>query len=194
MKVGYINVSVVGQSPKLQHEALLQYGCSHLFTDLDVEDEHDQPELGRMLGHLKARDTVVVYKLEGMCHGRRRLFQVVDLLEAKDVGLVSIQDKLDSTTPGGMYSIREFLRWSLNESITPGTVIVFINLPGYGNIKIEECKTGIDDLDQMIEAGTKLTGCDPDEGYPGLDAAACLIDALGGEIIRVEYGPLLPFD
>lgn len=192
MIVGYINVSAVGQSPKLQHDALEAFGCSHFFTDLDVEAEHDQPELGRMLGHLKVGDLVVVYQLESMCHSRGRLFQIIDLLEAKSIGIVSLQDNLDTTAPGGMKALREFLRWSLNESISPNTAIVFLKLQGYGNVKIVKCKTGIDDLDQLIEAGTKLSGCDPDEGYPGLDAAACLIDTLGGEILRVEYGPLIP--
>jgi hypothetical protein len=192
MKVGYINVSALGRSPKLQRDALEDFGCSHLFTDLDVEDEHDQPELGRLLGHLKAGDTVAVCRLESMCHSRRRLFQIIDLLEAKSVGIVSLEDGLDTTVSGRFDSVREFLRWSQNDSVPTGKAIVFLRINGYGDVKIEECRTGIADLDKIIDTGAKLTGCDPEEGYPGLDAAACLIDAFGGEILRVEYGPV-PF-
>jgi len=190
MKIGYIRISSVSQLPKLQHDALEAYGCRRFYADISVEDKKEQPELTRMLGHLKPGDLVVIRQMDRLCHSRRRLFQVVDYFEAKGVGLVSIEDDLDTTAPGGMESLRNFLRWSQNDAIPPGTALVFLRVDGFGDVRIERCKTGIDELDQIIEAGAKLTGCDPEESYPGLDAAACLIDAFGGEILRVEYGPL----
>jgi hypothetical protein len=190
MKIGYIRISSVSQRPKLQHDALEAFGCRRLYADISVEDKREQPELTRMLGQLKSGDLVVICQLDRLCHSRRRLFQIIDLLEAKGVDLVSIEDNLDTTAPGGMESLRAFLRWSLNEAIPSGTALVFLRVDGFGDVRIERCKTGIDELDQIIEAGAKLTGCDPEESYPGLDSAACLIGAFGGEILRVEYGPL----
>jgi len=190
MKTGYIRVSTVSQRPKLQHDALKAYGCQQLYADISVEDENEQPELTRMLGRLKTGDLVVVWQLDRLSHSSRRLFQILEYLEARGVGLVSLQDDLDTTAPGGMEALRKFLRWSQNDDIPPGTALVFLRVTGYGDVRIERCKTGVEDLDQIIEAGVKLVGCDPEESYPGLDAAACLIDVFGGEILRVEYGPL----
>jgi hypothetical protein len=121
---------------------------------------------------------------------RRRLFQLIESFEDRGVGFVSLQDDIDTTVTGGMKFLRKFLKWFHNEEIPAGTALVYARIEGYGDIKIEKCRTGIDDLDRVIEEGVKLIGCDPEEGYPGLDAANCLIDVFGGEILRVEYGPL----
>lgn len=190
MKIGYIRVSTVSQRPKLQHEALERFGCQRLYADISVEEKNEQPELTRMLGHLKTGDVVVVWQLDRLAGSRRRLFQLIEYLEARGVSLVSTQEGLDTGTPGGMESLRNHLRWSQNDAIPPGTALVFVRINGYGDVRIETCRTGIDDLDRIIESGLKLIGCDPEGSYPGLDAAVCLIDTLGGEILRVEYGPL----
>ncbi len=190
MKIGYIRVSTVSQRPKQQHEALEACGCRRLYADISIDDTAEQPELTRMLGHLKTGDVVVVWRLDCLRKSRRLLFQLIEHLEATGIGLVSLEQGLDTTVPGGMASLKTALRWSANEEIPAGTAIIFVRLNGYGDVSIERCRTGIDDLDRIIEAGVKLIGCDPEESYPGLDAAACLIDSLGGEILRVEYGPV----
>jgi len=190
VKIGYIKVSSVSQRPKLQHDALEAFGCKRLYADISVDDNNEQPELIRMLGHLKPDDIVVVWQIDRLSSSRRRLFQLIESFEERNVGFVSLQDNLDTTVTGGMKALRKFLQWSHNEDIPAGTALVFARIQGYGDVKIEKCRTGIDDLDKVIEQGVKLVGCDPEEGYPGLDAANCLIDVFGGEILRVEYGPL----
>lgn len=190
MKIGYIRVSSVSQRPKLQHDALEAFGCKRLYADISVDDNYEQPELMRMLGHLKQGDIVVVWHIDCLSMSRRRLFQLIESFEDRGVGFVSLQDDIDTTVTGGMKFLRKFLKWFHNEEIPAGTALVYARIEGYGDIKIEKCRTGIDDLDRVIEEGVKLIGCDPEEGYPGLDAANCLIDVFGGEILRVEYGPL----
>ncbi len=190
MKIGYIRVSTVSQQAKQQHDALEASGCRRLYADISVEEKDEQPELTRMLGHLKPGDVVVVWKLDRLRKSRRHLFQLIEHLDARSIGLISIAEGLDTTAPEGIDSLKTFLRWSPNDAITAGTAVIFARVNGYGNVRIEQCKTGVDDLDRIIEAGIKLIGCDPADSYPGLDAAACLIDSLGGEILRVEYGPV----
>ena len=190
VKIGYIRVSSVGQRPKLQHDALEAFGCKRLYADLSVDDNNEQPELIRMLGHLKPGDIVVVWQIDRLSSSRRRLFQVIESFENREVGFVSLQDNLDTTIAGGMKSLRKFLQWFHNKNIPAGTALIYARIKGYGDVKIEKCRSGIVDLDKVIEEGVKLIGCDPEEGYPGLDAANCLIDVFGGEILRVEYGPL----
>lgn len=190
MKIGYIRVSTVSQRPKQQHDALEASGCRRIYADISVEDEDEQPEMTRMLGHLKAGDVVVVWQLDRLRKSRRHLFQLIEYFEARRIGLISVVEGLDTTAPGGIDALKTFLRWSQNDEIPAGTAVIFARVNGYGDVKIEQCRTGVEDLDRIIEAGIKLIGCDPADSYPGLDAAACLIDSLGGEILRVEYGPL----
>jgi hypothetical protein len=190
VKIGYIKVSSVSQGPKLQHDALEAFGCKRLYADISVDDNNEQPELSRMLGHLKPDDIVVVWQIDRLSSSRRRLFQLIESFEDRNVGFVSLQDNLDTTVTGGIKALRKFLQWYHNEDIPAGTALVYARIQGYGDVKIEKCRTGIDDLDKVIEEGVKLVGCDPEEGYPGLDAANCLIHVFGGEILRVEYGPL----
>ena len=51
-------------------------------------------------------------------------------------------------------------------------------------------KTGIEELDALTDEAVKITGCSPEEGYPGFDVASYLVDTFGGSIERVESSPV----
>lgn len=189
MKVGYYRVATASQAPKIQHDALERAGCEQLFADISVHQTDEQPQLIRMLGHLKTGDILVVYNLERLCSSMRKLFQVLESLEARGIDLVSLENELDTTNSSGWYGLKSALKWSLNEDLPAGTARIYVWLDGgYGHVKVENCETGNDELDKVAREALKIVGCSPEDGYPGFDVATCLVDAFGGEIVRIEYG------
>ena len=188
MIVGYVRISSVSKRPKLQRDALEKFGCKQIFTDISSDDD-ECPERTRMLGHLRKGDIVVVWRLDRLAHESKQQLQLALSLEERGIYLISLEDGIDTRTPGGSLKFKKSMRWALNNGLPAGTAVIYAWLQGYGHIKIENCRTGIPDLDEIADKALDLVGNGSIGSYPGFDLATCLIDAFGGEIERIEYGP-----
>ncbi len=98
---GYARVSTADQNPDLQLDALRAAGCSRIFIDYASGAKTARPELARALDHLRAGDTLIVWKLDRLGRSLPHLVETVKALSDRDVGLRSLQDPIDTTTPGG---------------------------------------------------------------------------------------------
>lgn len=129
MRVGYARVSTTDQNPELQLEALRRAGCEKLFTEKASGARDDRPELARVLKDvLRAGDTLVVWKLDRLARSLKKLIGTADELERAKIGLVSLTESIDTTTPGGMLTfhvfgaIAQFERALIRERTTAGLV------------------------------------------------------------------------
>ena len=102
MRVGYARVSTSDQNPDLQLDALRRAGCERVFTEKASGARDDRPELARILGEvLRAGDTLVVWKLDRLARSLKKLIASAEELEREKIGLVSLTENIDTTTPGG---------------------------------------------------------------------------------------------
>jgi DNA invertase Pin-like site-specific DNA recombinase len=101
MKIGYARVSTKDQVLDLQIDALNKDGCELIFKETASGAKTDRPELQRLLNHLRKGDIVVVYKLDRLGRSLKHLLEVVAELNQKEVGIRSINDAIDTTTPQG---------------------------------------------------------------------------------------------
>ena len=103
MLIGYARVSTPDQSLDLQRDALLAAGCDpkHLYTDVASGAKADRPGLEAALGYLREGDTLVVWKLDRLGRSLTHLVETVHRLEVRGVGFKSLQEHIDTTTPGG---------------------------------------------------------------------------------------------
>ena len=99
--IGYARVSTTDQNPELQLDALRDAGCARVFTDYASGTKTSRPELDRALDQLRAGDTLVVWKLDRLGRSLPHLVETIQGLADRDVGFRSIQDPVDTTTPGG---------------------------------------------------------------------------------------------
>jgi DNA invertase Pin-like site-specific DNA recombinase len=99
--LGYARVSTSQQELALQHDALAAAGCVRVFSDTASGALDDRPELARVLDHLREGDALVVWRLDRLGRSLRHLVDTISGLAERGVGFRSLQESIDTTTPGG---------------------------------------------------------------------------------------------
>ncbi len=103
MRIGYARVSTEDQHLALQTDALEKVRCERLFTDKASGNRTDRPGLKEALSHLRAGDTLVVWKLDRLGRGVKGLVDLVTDLEARKIHFQSLTDQIDTSTPAGRF-------------------------------------------------------------------------------------------
>src|SRR4051812_2401631 len=101
MLIGYARVSTLDQTLALQQDALTVAGCEHIYTDTVSGSVTDRPGLTQALSHLRAGDTLVVWRLDRLGRSLAHLIDTVKQLQERGVGFRSLQEQIDTTTSGG---------------------------------------------------------------------------------------------
>ena len=101
MKIGYARVSTKDQSLEMQTDLLTKAGCEIIFKETASGAKTDRVELTKLLNQIRKDDIVVVYKLDRLGRSLKHLLEVVAELNEKKVGIQSINDAIDTTTPQG---------------------------------------------------------------------------------------------
>lgn len=103
MKIGYARVSSNSQDLELQRQALLQAECSKIFSESLSGKDNNRPQLLALLDSLRSEDVLVVYKIDRIARSLKGLIEIVELLNQKQVHLLSLDagDRVDTTSPMG---------------------------------------------------------------------------------------------
>lgn len=101
MLIGYQRVSTTDQSVESQSLCLNQAGCERIFTDHASGAKADRPGLTEALAFARPGDCLVVWRLDRLGRSLHNLIDVVAGLDARGVGLRSLQENIDTTTSGG---------------------------------------------------------------------------------------------
>ncbi|WFE68098.1 recombinase family protein [Thiomicrospira sp. R3] len=101
MKIGYARVSTLHQDLSLQLDALNLAGCELIYQETGSGSKSDRPELMNLLKAIRPGDELVVWKLDRLSRSLKDLINLINELESKSVGFMSITDHIDTTTPAG---------------------------------------------------------------------------------------------
>ena len=101
MRVGYARVSTVVQDEALQTDALHKAGVVRIYTDKVSTRLERRPQLDALLERADTGDTIVVWRLDRLARSLRELIDLTTALGGRGVGLRSLSEQLDTTTPGG---------------------------------------------------------------------------------------------
>ena len=101
MLVGYARVSTDEQNLDLQIDALKAAGCGELFQDQCSGSIDDRSGLSELLKFARSGDVLVVWKLDRLGRSLKHLIRTVEELQVRGVGFRSLQESIDTTTPGG---------------------------------------------------------------------------------------------
>src|SRR6266545_4103544 len=87
MLIGYARVSTPDQKLDLQLDALQRAGCERLFQDVMSSTRLDRPGLDVACSHLRAGDTLVVYKLDRLGRSVKGPIAFTEMLKARGVAM-----------------------------------------------------------------------------------------------------------
>jgi Resolvase, N terminal domain len=98
--VGSARVSTTDLHSQLQADALKRAGCYRVFMETASGARIDRPILAQVLDQLRPGDTLVVWKLDRLGRSLRHLVDTITGLAERAVGVRSLQEAIDTTTPG----------------------------------------------------------------------------------------------
>ena len=101
MKIGYARISTRDQNPALQLDALKAAGCERVYQDVASGAKTARPALDEMLGQLRADDVLVIWKLDRLGRSLKHLVELVGSLIERKIGLLSLNDPIDTTSAQG---------------------------------------------------------------------------------------------
>ena len=110
--VGYARVSSLGQSLDVQLAKLAN--CDKIFQEKKSGCDATRTELARALDYVREGDIFTVSRLDRLARSTRHLCEISELLRAKGVSLVVIDQAIDTSTATGrllfnmLASIAEF--------------------------------------------------------------------------------------
>lgn len=74
-----------------------------IFQEKASDIKADWPELEKMMSQLRKGDVVCIYNLERLGRSLKNLLELVAEFEKRGVGLRSLTDSIDTTTPQGRF-------------------------------------------------------------------------------------------
>ena len=99
---GYARVSTQDQELARQIDALEKHGIDIIYTEKMTGTKAHRPELDKLKEHLDNGDTVVVESLSRLGRSTKDLLALIDEWNKQGVKLVSLKEKIDTTTPTGI--------------------------------------------------------------------------------------------
>ena len=128
-KIAYVRVSTVEQDDTRQKEAIKIYSIDKYFIEKASAKDTNRPQLQLMLDFVREGDTVYIKDFSRLARSTKDLLNIVEILNSKDVKLISLKENLDSNTPTGKLmltmigAIYEFERTNLLERQREGIAI-----------------------------------------------------------------------
>ena len=126
MKIGYARVSTREQNLDMQIFALEDAGCEKIYEEVVSGAKADRPVLNNLIKQLREGDVIVVWKLDRLGRSLKHLVELVHILIQRNIGLCSLNDPIDTTTPQGRLifnifaSLAEFERDIIKERTNAG--------------------------------------------------------------------------
>lgn len=105
MLIGYSRCSARGQNHESQIDALEKAGCERIFVETASGTRSDRPQLTELLQFARSGDTVCVLRLDRLARDVRQILDLVEQFTRRDIGLKSLSEAIDSTTPSGRLAV-----------------------------------------------------------------------------------------
>ena len=149
MQIAYIRVSTTEQNEQRQVEAMKHYEIQKWFIEKVSAKDTNRPKLQELLEFVREGDTLHIHDFSRLARSTKDLLEIVELLNAKGVTLVSNKESIDSSSPTGKLmltmigAINEFERTNLLERQHEGISIAKrngvykgrkpVSIPGFEN-------------------------------------------------------------
>ena len=94
-------MSTADQDVAAQEDRLRQAGAIRVFVDVISGKQFERPGLSELIGHARAGDSLCVTRLDRLGRSLKELLETVENLKAHDIHLVSLEERIDTTSAAG---------------------------------------------------------------------------------------------
>jgi DNA invertase Pin-like site-specific DNA recombinase len=99
--LGYTRVSTSEQHASAQRERLEEAGAIRVFEDIISGRKFDRPGLTKLLDHARPGDSLCIVRLDRLGRSLKELLETVDKLRDRQINLISLEEKIDTTSAAG---------------------------------------------------------------------------------------------
>lgn len=99
--LGYARVSTGDQDVAGQTMRLEMTGAIRVFTDVVSGKSMDRPGLAELLAYARKGDTLAVVRLDRLGRSLAELLSTVEKLRARGIALLSLEEKIDTSSAAG---------------------------------------------------------------------------------------------
>lgn len=101
--IGYGRVSTRDQDHTAQQRRLTEAGCERVYVEKITGRLGSRPELDKALAYLREGDTFTITKLDRLGRSVKNLAELGELLRAKGVNLVVLDQGIDTSSAAGRF-------------------------------------------------------------------------------------------
>ena len=94
----YARVSTNDQNLEGQRVRLIEAGAIRVFVDVISGKRFERPGLAELMDHARSGDRLCVTRLDRLGRSLRELLETVDALKARGIHLVSLEERLDTSS------------------------------------------------------------------------------------------------
>ncbi|MGL4451785.1 MAG: recombinase family protein [Sarcina sp.] len=129
MILGYVRVSTIEQNEARQLETMKKYNVEKIFSEKVSAKDTNRIKLQELLEFAREGDSIVIKDFSRLARSTKDLLDIVELLNDKNVKLISEKENIDSSTPTGKLmltmigAINEFERTNLLERQREGIAL-----------------------------------------------------------------------
>ena len=99
--LGYARVSTTDQDLAGQQDRLEKAGAIRIFTDVISGGKFDRPGLAKLIDQARPGDRLCVTRLDRLGRSLIELLETVEDLKKREIHLVSLEEKIDTTSAAG---------------------------------------------------------------------------------------------
>ena len=99
--LGYARVSTNQQELSGQRDRLLEAGAIRVFEDVISGRIFDRPGLEQLIDYARPNDSLCVVRLDRLGRSLKEMLETVEMLKAREIHLVSLEEKIDTTSAAG---------------------------------------------------------------------------------------------
>ena len=99
--LGYARVSTADQDVSGQEDRLRHAGAIRVFGDVISGRQFERPGLSELIDHARPGDSLCVTRLDRLGRSLKELLETVENLKAHDIHLVSLEERIDTTSAAG---------------------------------------------------------------------------------------------
>jgi DNA invertase Pin-like site-specific DNA recombinase len=99
--LGYARVSTAEQDVAAQKDRLENAGAIRIFQDVISGKQFERPGLTDLIDHARSGDSLCVVRLDRLGRSLKELLETVDDLKGRGINLISLEEKLDTSSAAG---------------------------------------------------------------------------------------------